>query len=274
MASIGQPLSRRSFLSALAGTAGAAILAACGGNSAATPASTTAATKSGAASTPATAAATNGTAAPAATTASAASVASVTTGATTAAGSAVAPSGPVAGTVRFGAAVSLTGANANEGKLTQDGYNFWKKTVNDAGGMMVGAQRYMVDIKFYDDESSPDTSAKLTEKLITDDKVNFVLGPYGTSQTLSASAITEKYKMPMVEANGAAEAIFNRNFKYVFSPMTPAKFYLRGIVDACLDKDPTIKTIALLADNDTFSVEVAEGTQSYAKEKGLNVVYY
>ncbi len=274
MASIGQPLSRRSFLSALAGTAGAAILAACGGNSAATPASTTAATKAGAASTPATAAATNGTAAPAATTASAASVASVTTGATTAAGSAVAPSGPVAGTVRFGAAVSLTGTNANEGKLTQDGYNFWKKTVNDAGGMMVGAQRYMVDIKYYDDESSPDTSAKLTEKLITDDKVNFVLGPYGTSQTLSASAITEKYKMPMVEANGAAEAIFNRNFKYVFSPMTPAKFYLRGIVDACLDKDPTIKTIALLADNDTFSVEVAEDTQSYAKEKGLNVVYY
>ena len=140
--------------------------------------------------------------------------------------------------------------------------------------MAVGAQRYMVDVKFYDDESSPDTSAKLTEKLITEDKVNFILGPYGTSQTLSASAITEKYKKPMVEANGAAEAIFNRGFRYVFSPMTPAKFYLRGIVDACLDKDPTIKTIALLADNDTFSVEVADGTQSYAKDKGLNVVYY
>ena len=198
----------------------------------------------------------------------------MTTSATTAAGSAVAPSGPVAGTIRFGAAVSLTGASANEGKLTQDGYNFWKKTVNDAGGMMVGSQRYMVDVKYYDDESSPDTSAKLTEKLITEDKVNFVLGPYGTSQTLSASAITEKYKMPMVESNGAAEAIFNRGFKYVFCPITPAKFYLRGIVDACLDKDPSIKTVAILADNDTFSVEVADGTQAYAKEKGLNVIYY
>lgn len=264
-------MTRRVFVGGIASSAAVAILAACGGNSTATLASTTAATKPGAASTPATVAATNGTAVPAATTAPAASV---TTSATTAAGSAPAPSGPVAGTIRFGAAVSLTGANANEGKLTQDGYNFWKKTVNDAGGMMVGPQRYMVDIKFYDDESSPDTSAKLTEKLITEDKVNFILGPYGTSQTLSASAITEKYKMPMVEGNGAAEAIFNRGFKYVFSPMTPAKFYLRGIVDACLDKDPTIKTIALLADNDTFSVEVADGTQAYAKEKNLNVVYY
>jgi len=270
-------VTRRVFLGGIAGSAAAAILAACGGSSTATPASTTAPAKTGAASTPATVAATNGTAAPVATTAPAAttaSAASVTTSATTAAGSAVAPSGPVAGTIRFGAAVSLTGASANEGKLTQDGYNFWKKTVNDAGGMMVGSQRYMVDVKFYDDESSPDTSAKLTEKLITEDKVNFVLGPYGTSPTLSASAITEKYKMPMVESNGAAEAIFNRGFKYVFCPITPAKFYLRGIVDACLDKDPTIKTVAILADNDTFSVEVADGTQSYAKEKGLNVVYY
>lgn len=266
-------MTRRAFLGGIAGSAAAAILAACGGsNGTATPAATTAATKAGAASTPATVAATNGTAAPAA--ATTASAASVTTSGTIAAGSAAAPSGPVAGTIRFGAAVSLTGANSNEGKLTQDGYNFWKKTVNDAGGMAVGSQRYMVDVKFYDDESSPDTSAKLTEKLITEDKVNFVLGPYGTSQTLSASAITEKYKMPMVEANGAAEAIFNRGFKYVFSPITPAKFYLRGIVDACLDKDPTIKTIALLADNDTFSVEVADGTQAYAKEKNLNVVYY
>jgi branched-chain amino acid transport system substrate-binding protein len=254
----------------MAGSAAAAILAACGGSATATPGATTAATK--AASTPATAAATNGTAAPAVTTAPAA--ASVTTSSTASAASAVAPSGPVAGTLRFGAAVSLTGANSNEGKLTQDGYNFWKKTVNDAGGMAVGTQRYMVDVKFYDDESSPDTSAKLTEKLITEDKVNFALGPYGTSQTLSASAITEKYKMPMVEANGAAEAIFNRGFRYVFSPMTPAKFYLRGIIDACLDKDPTIKTIALLADNDAFSVEVADGTQSYAKDKGLTVLYY
>ncbi len=266
-------MTRRAFLGGIAGSAAAAILAACGGsNGTATPAATTAATKAGAASTPATVAATNGTAAPAA--ATTASAASVTTSGTIAAGSAAAPSGPVAGTIRFGAAVSLTGANSNEGKLTQDGYNFWKKTVNDAGGMAVGSQRYMVDVKFYDDESSPDTSAKLTEKLITEDNVNFVLGPYGTSQTLSASAITEKYKMPMVEANGAAEAIFNRGFKYVFSPITPAKFYLRGIVDACLDKDPTIKTIALLADNDTFSVEVADGTQAYAKEKNLNVVYY
>lgn len=252
-------LTRRAFLGGIAGTAAAAILAACGGSAGTAPAATSA---GGAA-----------TRAPAATTAAG----SATTGAAATSAPAAttqAASGPAAGTILFGAAISLTGANAKEGKLTQDGYNFWKKTVNDAGGMAVGSAKYMVDIKYYDDESNPDTSAKLTEKLITEDKINFILGPYGSSQTLAASAINEKYKKPMVEANGAAEAIFNRGFRYVFSPMTPAQYYLRGIIDVVLDKDPSVKTMAFIANKDAFSVEVGDGTKAYAEKKGLTVVSY
>ncbi len=293
-------LTRRSFLSGVAGAAGAAILAACGsgsGNSTVAPATTGAGASTVAATAAATAAATTAaTKPPAAATATApaasAPAATSVPAATTATGSTAAPaattamssgtsvsaqptvSGPAAGVVLFGAAISLTGANSTEGKDTKNGYELWKKTVNDAGGMTVGDKRYTVDIKYYDDESSPDTCAKLTEKLITDDKVQFILGPYGTSQTLSSSAITEKYQKLMVEANGAAESIFNRNFKYIFSPMTPAKFYLRGILDVILDKDPSVKTLALLADNDAFSVEVGDGVKAYAMEKNLMVVYY
>ena len=86
----------------------------------------------------------------------------------------------------FGAAISLTGVNTNEGGLVKDGYNFWKKTVNDAGGLVVGNQRYMVDIRIYDDASNSETSAKLTERLITEDKIDFILGPYGSNATLTA----------------------------------------------------------------------------------------
>ncbi len=151
MVSVSHHLSRRLFLSGIAGTAATAILAACGGSSAtATPNATSAPTKA-AASTPATAGATNGTAAPAATTSSAATTApaaSATTSATTAAGSAVAPSGPVAGTLTLRRGGLAHRRERQEGKLTQDGYNFWKKTVNDAGGITVGDQRYTVDIKY------------------------------------------------------------------------------------------------------------------------------
>ena len=56
------------------------------------------------------------------------------------------------------------------------GYELWKEAVNNAGGIPVGGSRYLVDIRYYDDQSSGDTSAQLAEKLITEDKVNFLLG--------------------------------------------------------------------------------------------------
>src|SRR5437588_3851239 len=84
-----------------------------------------------------------------------------------------------AGTITFGAPVSLTGSTNNEGKYTKDGYDLAVEAINKAGGVKVGDKFYQLAIKYYDDESNPDTSAKLTEKLITEDKVNLLLGPYG-----------------------------------------------------------------------------------------------
>ncbi|HXF33630.1 MAG TPA: ABC transporter substrate-binding protein, partial [Candidatus Acidoferrales bacterium] len=90
-----------------------------------------------------------------------------------------APAGAAGDTIVFGAAVAETGRESKEGRLTQEGYDFWKDYVNSHGGIMVGGKKYQVAIKYYDDEDNPQTSAKLVEKLINDDKVNFILGPYG-----------------------------------------------------------------------------------------------
>ena len=80
-------------------------------------------------------------------------------------------------TLKLGAAVSLTGPFSREGQLLRDGYDLWKDTVNAQGGIKVGARTYKVDIVYYDDESKAQTSARLTEKLITEDKVAFLFGP-------------------------------------------------------------------------------------------------
>src|SRR5512135_1645223 len=105
------------------------------------------------------------------------------------------------GTIVFGAAVSLTGSTSNEGRYTKDGYETAKDAVNAAGGIQVAGKRYKIDIKYYDDASKADQTSQLVEKLITEDKVTFLLGPYGSAPTNTAAAIVEKYKMPMVEAN-------------------------------------------------------------------------
>jgi branched-chain amino acid transport system substrate-binding protein len=184
-----------------------------------------------------------------------------------------APARAAGNTIVFGAAVSLTGRESKEGRLTQEGYDFWKDYVNSHGGLTVGGKKYQVAIKYYDDEDNPQTSARLVEKLINDDKVNFILGPYGSSATFTTAAVVERYKVPMVEANGAAEAIFNQGYKYTFGVLAPARRYLEGILDMGAHMSPPAKTVAISSANDAFSLEVAQGAAAAAKEHGIQVVY-
>ncbi len=178
------------------------------------------------------------------------------------------------GTLVFGAPISLTGSTAKEGGLTRDGYDLWRDTYNKAGGINVGGKHYKIETKYYDDASNAQQAATLAEKLIKEDKVNFLLGPYGTSPTLQVSTVAEKNKMPMIEGNGAAESIFSQGYKYTFGVLSPAQNYLRGVIDLALAQDPKPTTVAVLSADDPFSVEVADAARAYAEQKGLQVVYY
>ena len=178
-----------------------------------------------------------------------------------------------ADTILFGAAISITGKTAKEGEYTRDGYQFAIDKINEMGGIQVGGKKYTVALKYYDDETKPERTAQLIEKLINEDKVNLLLGPYGSSPTGTAAPIAERYKIPMVEANGAAESVFSKGYTYSFMILSPAKLYLRGIIDVVRSKDPTVKTVAILGENESFSKEVAQGAAEYAKEKGMEVVY-
>lgn len=178
-----------------------------------------------------------------------------------------------ADTIVFGAAISITGKTAKEGEYTRDGYQFAVDRINQMGGIKVGGKAYPVALKYYDDETKAERSAQLFEKLINEDKVNFLLGPYGSSPTGTAAPIAERYRIPMVEANGSAESIFSKGYRYTFMILSPAKGYLRGIIDLVLSKDPTAKTVAILGENEAFSKEVAGGAAEYAKEKGMEIVY-
>jgi branched-chain amino acid transport system substrate-binding protein len=176
-------------------------------------------------------------------------------------------------TIVFGSAVSLTGSLAKEGKLTQEGYDFWKNYVNAHGGIKVGKKAYKVDIKYYDDESKPASAAQLAERLIDQDHVNFILGPYGSGTAFTVAQMVERKKIPMVEGNGAAEKIFSQGFRYTFAVLSPAKRYLEGMIDMALHQKPRPQTIAISAASDAFSLEVQAGAADYASSHGMKVVY-
>ncbi len=166
------------------------------------------------------------------------------------------PSTTTGSTIIFGAAVSLTGAQSFEGKLTKQGYDLW-----------------LVDIKYEDDQSKADISATLVQKLITDERANFILGPYGSSATATDAIVVERNGIPMVEANGAAQAIFSHGYKFTFGVLSPANKYLTGVLDMAATLSPKPTTIAMLAANDNFSLEVAKAIADYAPTKGMQIVF-
>ena len=183
------------------------------------------------------------------------------------------PSPSAGAPIVFGAAVSLTGAQSKEGGLTKQGYDLWLDWINARGGIVVGNVRHPVQIIYEDDQSKADLSATLVQKLITDEKANFILGPYGSAATATDAVIVEKNGIPMVEANGAAQAIFNKGYKFTFGVLSPANKYLTGVLDMAATLNPKPTRIAMLAANDNFSVEVAKAVEDYAPSKGMQVVF-
>ncbi|MCA9951178.1 MAG: amino acid ABC transporter substrate-binding protein [Anaerolineales bacterium] len=176
-----------------------------------------------------------------------------------------------AGTIVLGAAVSETGNYAREGKDTRQGYNTWLDWVNNEyGGIKVGDERYNVEIVYYDDEGDPDTAANLVERLITEDEVNYLLGPYSSGLTMSTSAIAEKYGTIMVEGNGASESIFERGFQNIFAVLTPAGNYTQSALKELSDQGA--KSVVIAYEDTAFPTSVGEGARKWAEEYGMEVL--
>jgi len=178
------------------------------------------------------------------------------------------------GVIRLGAAVSLTGKYSSNGAFTRKGYDLAVNKINEAGGVTVAGKPYRLEVIYYDDESTPARGAQLVERLIQQDKVQYVLGPYSSGLTEAIAPVTEKYGIPMVEANGAAISLFRKGYRYLFAVLSTTDEYLRGAVDiaARLSDDPSKLRVAMAFENDPFSQDVRDGVLADMKRHGMRVV--
>src|SRR5437899_11223758 len=92
-------------------------------------------------------------------------------------------------TIVLGAPLGLTGSLTKQSTLTKQGYDLWLDWINAKGGIVVNNVKHPVTIKYYDDTSNANQSAVLMQKLITEDKANSLLGPYGSAAPQTAAAI-------------------------------------------------------------------------------------
>jgi len=183
----------------------------------------------------------------------------------------------VGDTIVLGAAVSLTGAYTTDGSHTKKGYDLAVERINERGGVKVAGKAYKLQINYYDDESTPARGAQLVERLIQQDGVKYLLGPYSSGLTTAIAPVVEKYKIPMVEGNGAAREIFTRGYRYTFAVLTTADQYLAEAVNLAAEiakrqgKQPSSVKIAMDMENDPFASDVRLGVVEAAKKFGMTI---
>lgn len=177
-------------------------------------------------------------------------------------------------TVTLGAAVSITGKYATNGKHTKNGYNLGAQIINENGGVTVNGKKYKIAIKYYDDESTPARGAQLAERLINQDKVKYMLGPYSSGLTKAMAPVTEKYGIPMVEANGASLSLFNKGYKYLFAILSTTDQYLQSAITLAegAAQDPHKVRVAGVFENDPFSQDIRAGVFADAKRLGMMTI--
>ncbi len=172
--------------------------------------------------------------------------------------------------IKIGASLSLTGTYAALGQNQQRGYQLCAKHMNEKGGVL-GRK---IEFVLYDDQSQPGTGVRLYERLITQDKVDAVMGPYSSAITEAVANVIEKYKMPMVAPMASTTSIFKKGRKFAFMVQSPAEVYLEGLLDVAAKRG--LKTAAFVYEDTLFpkaTVAAPGGSVDIAKKKGLQVVF-
>jgi branched-chain amino acid transport system substrate-binding protein len=177
-------------------------------------------------------------------------------------------------TIVLGFTTSQTGTYTAESKEQSQGLQLWADQVTAAGGIVVGDTKVLVTFKSYDDASNKDQATALYTKLITEDKVDFLFGPYSSGLGTAAATVAEQNGKLMIAAGVAADSAFNKGFRHIFQVYTPGSRYLTGALDMLRAADPAATKVAIVYENESFAISVATAARQYAEQQKLQVVLF
>jgi branched-chain amino acid transport system substrate-binding protein len=168
--------------------------------------------------------------------------------------------------IRIGASSSITGVDAIQGGYVRDGYMLCQKQLNEKGGVLGRPIQFVIQ----DDASDAKTAVRLYEKLITEDKVDAVMGPYGSPITDAVADVTEKHRQLMVAPAAGTTAIWEKGRRYLVMMLSPLEASTEGTLD--LTARNGLKTIGVIGA--LARPAIAKGALEVAKKKGLEVVVH
>ena len=172
-------------------------------------------------------------------------------------------------TIKVGAVLPVTGKESKIGGAYKQATEFAVKEVNDAGGVTVGGKAMKIELTLLDDTSDAAKSAQLVEQLMTQQKVDVVIGGYGSHLVQAQSVVPERYGVPYISGGAGARGIYGRS-KWVFGTLSPVDVlsqtqmdFLASLVAAGKLKKPL--KIALVLENTEHGKDYAQGVHDYVK---------
>ncbi len=177
-----------------------------------------------------------------------------------------------ADSIRIGTPLALTGALADEGKKQAAAYELWLERVNAAGGIDVGGKKMKVELVTYDYQTDGKRAQQLAEKLITDDKVDFLTAPFGSGHAKIVAGVAERYDVPII-AVASSEPVHNQGYKNLFGTLAPSMGLVESMLTYFRDRLPSLKTIAVVGRDDVFPKAMADAMAGRSPQFGLDVVY-
>src|SRR5262245_24999427 len=169
--------------------------------------------------------------------------------------------------IRVGATMSITGtAYYVQGNYGREGYLLCQKHVNARGGVLGRP----IELVILDDQSDEKTAARLYEKLIVEDKVDAILGPYGSAITEAVADVPERHRKLMIAANAATTSIWEKGRRYLIMVLAPVDSTVVGILDVA--KRAGLKRVAIIAQDAFLPKAVAKGTADGARNQDMDVV--
>src|SRR5690606_16746829 len=149
----------------------------------------------------------------------------------------------------------------------------WLERVKEAGGIEVDGEMLPVELISYDYQTDGKRASQLTEKLITDDKGDFLVSPFGSGRTKVRAGLPERSGIPSTAPLASAEASYDQGYRNLFGILAPNAGLTEAMVTHAPAEFPETKTVAILGREDVFPDSMATAMAGDAGKAGIEVVY-
>ena len=176
--------------------------------------------------------------------------------------------------IKAGISASITGQFITQGRQALTGLTAWAEYVNAQGGLRVGGQARPINVIHYDDGSLAEVAQRNTERLIVQDGVDLLFGPYSAGLTTAAAEVAESHGRLMWNHGGAGDALYARGYRNVVGILTPADQYLIGAPELARQCNPEAGKLAVVrVDTGAFARIVVRGVESVAHRMGFTTEF-